>query len=162
MDSSIYLRSSRLLIIGMVSLLIAACGSYPDRDVAPLANKGKAQIHRVKSNELKRIMHSLQNVTYNHQLNAMQVEDEKRRQAMRMAKMVSQMSRRIVGLVADKATIKLSREHRKNFIALARQLGTHGQEIRWLAKSYRIEELNPALNRMVQTCNACHNRFRNM
>lgn len=108
---------------------------------------------------LRTLMRSLSHEVYDQKLNALEVEDERRRQALQMADRVKIVSRYIQDLPGMDNYLELDDDEKAVFSMLAVRLGEQAEDMRRLAKAYRIRALNASLERIAETCNECHSRF---
>ncbi|PKM37115.1 MAG: hypothetical protein CVV06_07590 [Gammaproteobacteria bacterium HGW-Gammaproteobacteria-10] len=108
---------------------------------------------------LRILMRSMSHEVYDQKLNPLEVEDERRRQALQMADRIKSVSRYIQDLPGKDNYLELDDEEKAVFSMLAVRLGEQAEEIRRLAKAYRIRALNASLDRVAETCNECHSRF---
>jgi len=123
-------------------------------------NDDHSERHILESKELKKIMHSLDHVDFHQELNSLQIDDERRRRFIRFSEELIEMSKRIVQFADNGGSALLDGEQKKAFVVLAQRLNSQGKEIGLLAEAYRMEALGFAKNRIEQTCNECHTRFR--
>lgn len=108
---------------------------------------------------LRSLMRSMSHEVYDQKLNALEVEDERRRQALQMADRIKSVSRYIQDLSGKDNYLELDDDDKAVFSMLAARLGEQAEDIRRLAQAYRIRALNASLDRVAETCNECHNRF---
>lgn len=108
---------------------------------------------------LRSLMRSMSHEVYDQKLNALEVEDERRRQALQMADRIKSVSRYIRDLSDKDNYLELDDDEKAVFSMLAVRLGEQAEDIRRLAKAYRIRALNASLERIAETCSECHSRF---
>jgi hypothetical protein len=56
----------------------------------------------------------------------------------------------------------MAAENRQIFLRYAGEIGMHGEKFKEIAESGQADAFMPTVRQMVQTCNACHDRFRDM
>lgn len=128
----------------------------------PLTDTGPADIHRVQSDRLQEIMRRLNSTFYSRQATALDVDAARLRHAKEIGELLASMSREIVYLAKDESVIGLKEAAKQLFVSYAKELGTRGEEFSLIAETKKTEMFAPAMNRVVKTCNACHNEFRDM
>lgn len=154
-----HLPGSYIAILGLIFL--TSCSSNPNPwEPKHLATILPSNTHKIESENLKRIMHSLYYNVYVQERNALEIDERRRRYALRLADGVEKMSEEIIALAEKKQGLGLDSSERVVFERNAHRLGDQAKKIRGLADEYRMDELNGAIDNLIEICNGCHKRFR--
>lgn len=154
--------SSMLAVLIAVTALQTGCASQTVEEVEGLENTGRADSHRVQSQRLKKIMQEMNFAVYERESTALYVDEMRLRRARELAEILPKISEEIVNFAQTKTDIEMKPDERQRFVQYARDLDNHGKALNDVATSERVKDLKPVMKRMVQTCNACHNQFRDM
>lgn len=147
----------------VVTLVMAGCGgSKVDEEMVRPANMGPADIHKVQSEELERVMRTMKVAVYEREATALDIDEERLRQAEMIAGILVLISKEIVDLEKRDLQSDMTTENRETFLRYAGEIGMHGERFKEIAAGGQAEAFMPAVRQMVQTCNACHDRFRDM
>lgn len=160
------IKSTRCCLVFTTALLVAVaqlagCASRVD-EINQLDDMGAADIHRVKSEQLQLIMRRMNSIIYERETTALDIDEERMRRAGDIAELLSKMSQEIADFAKTQTGTRLDKDEIEIFNQYVSELGGHGKAINEIAASERAKEFMPAMNKVVQTCNACHDRFRSM
>lgn len=109
------------------------------------------QYHVDASQNLKRVMHDMNSVLYEHHKSELERDEQRQRYAFKLSDKLITLSQEI-----KKYPQKRDQEH---FMTLADQLKVHGENIRSIASIYNMKVLNEEIQNMTRTCNNCHAKF---
>lgn len=161
------LLTGALLLQFLALLLLAGCSGSSGSRVAdvedePLANMGAADVHRVQSDKLKMIMRTMNMTIYDREATALDIDADRLRRAKMIAVLLGMISDELVSFVQKEPQLKLTPEEQGLFVKYSDELGEHSKAFEEIAATARSEAFMPTMKRTVQTCNACHDRFRDM
>ncbi len=124
------------------------------------ANMGTADLHRVKSEELRRLMRTMNMTLFEPEATPLDVDEQRLRRAQLIAELLGMIADELVLL--GETELQLTPAERPLFTAYATELRGHARRFEGIAASSEAEAFMPAMRETVQTCNACHDRFRDM
>lgn len=141
---------------------LSGCTGSSVGEINQLDDMGAADMHRVQTDQLKGIMRKMNSVIYEREYTAMDIDEERVRRASEIAQIVTRMSQEVTEVGKTQLYAKLDKAEREMFAQYAEELAKHGKALQEVSASERARAFVPAMNKMVQTCNACHDRFRSM
>ena len=151
-----------LQLIALLMLAGCSASNVEEVKVEPLANMGIADVHRIKSNKLRMIMRTMNMTIYEREATPLDIDADRLRRAKMIAVLLDMISDELVGFVEEESELKLTSEEQDLFIKYSNEVGGHGRTFEEIATTERSEAFMPAMRQTVQTCNACHDRFRDM
>lgn len=134
---------------------------------APLEEKPVVQVptthilheHVVQSKDLRFLMRSMNEVVHEEtEQSALESDDARRRYALRLAGTIEEIAGEIERYPIEEDVLETPQDVAQ-FKAYATELFARGERIHQIAVAYEMEKLDPAINQMVRTCNACHRHF---
>lgn len=148
--------------LSMVAVIAwAGCSTPTPR--APerrLQNLGPPALHAVESRQLRKVMDELRVTVFEQFPTELDLDRSRAARAAELARAAHELSGAAAKLVETAPSLDLGDAERRVFTDLATKLGHQAGEVEELARTGRITEISPALDRMVATCNACHTSFR--
>jgi len=158
-----YLSTTRLspVYASLLCLaLLSGCASSTNPEPRPLASADQASLHVVKSEEIKKLMHSLHYEVYEHKQNMLKIDEPRIRYARGLADKLEHMSSEIVEREVEAKGLGLDAGELALFRQYADRLNDHAAIFWRIADEGRKESIEHAVNDLVQTCDGCHTRFR--
>lgn len=151
-----------MVVMLLMTLLLTGCARGPDVTESPVtpANMGTADLHRVKSEELRRLMRTMNMTLFEPEATPLDVDEQRLRRAQLIAELLGMIADELVLL--GETELQLTPAERPLFTAYATELRGHAKRFEGIAASSEAEAFMPAMRETVQTCNACHDRFRDM
>ncbi len=146
----------------LLALLLAGCAQdtrVAEPAVSP-SDMGKADLHQVKSEELRRLMRSMNMTLFEPEMTALDMDEQRLRRARGIAVLLRMITEEIVAL--GDGELQLSPAERQLFSTYASELRGHARRFEEIAESGAAEAFMPAMRETVATCNGCHDRFRDM
>ena len=140
--------------------LLSGCAVDNSAGPRPMTKSDQASIHAIKSEEIKRIMHSLHYEVYSQERNVLEVNDLQIRHTRRLADKLEQMSSEIVETEVEGKGLGLDRNELAVFRRYVDRLNDHAVVFWRIADEGRTESLAPVVTNLVKTCDGCHSRFR--
>ena len=117
-------------------------------------------LHGIYSEQLKTVMMRMNQLVYEREMTALQVQDVRERHLRQLLDTVAELVKAADVLTDAVPGIELNKEDRVIFRAMARQLYLEAQNIGTLVEEKNYAALDPAYRRLNETCNACHSLFR--
>ena len=139
----------KLLLFWLI-LLISATGAV----------QGQPALHGIYSEKLRTIMLRMNQLVYEREMTALQVQEERKRHLKELINTVSDLVKAASVLTDAVPGIELKREDQVIFRALANQLYKEAREMGTMVEEKDYSDLDPAYQRLNETCNACHSLFR--
>lgn len=127
---------------------------------APASAAGPA-LHAVRSERVRQIMVRMNALLYERMYTALELDRERARQLAALADTAAELAGTADAIPEALSDLDLPVEERTTFQALANQLYTRALELQGLAAANRYHALDAAIERLNETCNACHSLFRN-
>lgn len=130
--------------------------------VISIAGAGQQQpaLHGIYSERLKTIMLRMNQLVYEREMTALQVQEARDRQMQQLIDTVAELVKAAEVLTDAVPGIELNKNDQVIFRAMAHELFVESQNIVILVEEKNYTALDPAYQRMRETCNACHNLFR--
>jgi TolA-binding protein len=150
-------RIRGILLIGTAALL-AGCSTPTSEPAASGTSEMIADTHRLQNEELRYLMRSLNEMVANEPQSALERDDMRRRYAGDLAGRLKTIADKIDAL-PESRSIQMDAGERREFDVYVQQLRAHSETIGEIADRYALERLDGAMEAMVRTCNACHERF---
>ncbi|MCW8962987.1 MAG: cytochrome c [Gammaproteobacteria bacterium] len=154
-----YMDARPLILISSALLclaLLTGCAPEP----RPLASTGDASLHAVKSKEIKDVMQSLEHEVYKQNNKMLKIDGPRIRYAKRLADKLELMSSEIVEREVEAKGLGLDAGELEVFRQYADKLNDHAAVFWRIAETGQTKPMESALNDLVETCDACHTRFR--
>lgn len=124
------------------------------------AGQQQPALHGIYSEKLKPIMLRLNQLVYEREMTALQVQEVREQQLRHLIDTVADLVKASEVLTDAVPGIELNKEDQVIFRSMARQLFGEAQNIEVLVEEKNYAALDPAYRRLNETCNACHNLFR--
>jgi len=124
------------------------------------AEQQQPALHGIYSKQLRTIMLRMNQLVYEREMTALQVQEVRERQLRQLIDTVADLVKAGEVLTDAVPGIELNREDQVIFRAMARQLFQEAQNLGTLVEEKNYAALDPAYRRLNETCNACHNLFR--
>ena len=146
-----------LIVAVTIVALFLGCTKEP---IGPMQDTPKTQMHIDVSQNLKRVMHDMNNVLYERNKSELERDEQRQRYAFKLADTLMTISREIKKYPQESGLEKFKNPEKKGyFMSLADQLSVHGENIRSIASSYNMKALSEEIQNMTNTCNRCHEEF---
>ncbi|MDD5037060.1 MAG: hypothetical protein PHE55_20225 [Methylococcaceae bacterium] len=137
-----------------VLLLLAACASSTVPKVG-------AALHAVHDGHLRELMAQMNTLILSEkEMTEPQKDILRRGYDLKMAESAAQLQHTAHSIPDRLAALKLGPIEQNTFLALADKLRTEAQGLRELAEANRSDAIPATLDRMLITCQSCHQLFR--
>lgn len=127
---------------------------------AAWAEQQQPALHGIYSEKLKTIMLRMNQLVYEREMTALQVQEARERHLKELINTVSELVKAAEVLTDAVPGIELKKEDQVIFRAMANQLYSEAQNIGNMVEEKDYSSLDPAYQRLNETCNACHSLFR--
>jgi len=117
-------------------------------------------LHGIYNEKLKTIMLRMNQLVYEREMTALQVQEVREQHLKQLIDTVTDLVKAAEVLTDAVPGIELNREDQVIFRAMASQLFREAQNIGVLVEEKNYAALDPAYQRLNETCNACHSLFR--
>jgi cytochrome c556 len=117
-------------------------------------------LHGIYSEKLKTIMLRMNQLVYEREMTALQVQEVREQHLQQLINTVSELVKASEVLTDAIPGIELSTEDQVIFRAMANQLYREAQNIGIMVEEKDYSALDSAYQRLNETCNACHGLFR--
>ena len=144
---------TRLLISIFILSIFSACAT---KEQSPYANKSK---HAIKFEELRDIMHDMNNLVFERYYNEIERDDLRVRYSSELAAIISELSKNVKKAEITAKKLHLPESEKEEFIALATELGSYSEKFENIAKTYDTNKIQPTMVALMNVCNKCHTRF---
>ena len=152
------LKKGIFLIVSSFMFLFIGCATK--EELPQLTKNPNPTMHELGSVKLKGIMHELNNLVFERFYSELE-RDELR---IQHTKEIANIAHSIVGDVEKIESmsneLKLNDVELTEFMRLTKELGTNASELENIAKEYKIKDIKVGINKLVATCNSCHQKFR--
>ncbi len=111
--------------------------------------------HQLRSDQIRRIMHELDNALYLQNKSEIERDDERRVMLLSLSQQIERMSLKMRQLVNDE-NLSACDEDRNTFETYAIELGEQGKKMRTVADTYAFEQLDPLMTETRKLCMKCH------
>jgi hypothetical protein len=108
--------------------------------------------HKQRSEQMRRLMHSIDNEMYQKNRSEIERDDERRRYLLSLSEKLQSMSQEIQDIYSDE-----SDENQKILDTYTQKLFIKGAEISFLTRHYQFDNVDLVLKETVEVCKACHN-----
>ena len=154
--------NSARFFLPLAAFIFMGCGgSHESRDLPALSSgDGKASLHRVKSTELKAAMRDMNSLVFERFYSEIDRDNMRVRYSKEIAEMARSMAKDIRTIRQIGGALELKDEERQIFLSLAEELDRQSEDLLKVASSHKTEAIQPALDRLVNICNRCHEKFR--
>jgi len=143
----------KTIFLSILFLLLSACSTKQD----PLNNIDK---HTIQSNELRILMHELDMLVYDRYKSELEIDDIRRRYAIKLADNIKELTVSMNHIPNDKLGKNINDKNQRIFHTYTKKLYTNAQEIDLIAQNYELEKLDSKIIDMKNICNNCHLIFR--
>lgn len=124
------------------------------------AGQQRPALHGIYSERLKTIMLRMNQLVYEREMTALQVQEARERNMRQLINTVAELVKAAEVLKDAVPGIELKKEDQVIFRAMAAQLNREAQNIGVLVQEKNYAALDPAYRHLNETCNACHSLFR--
>jgi len=122
---------------------------------------GAPAMHAVRSDHLRSVMLRMDRLRYERMYTALEIEEERLRQAGVLADIAAELAGTADALPDVVGELELEESQRETFRSLADQLYTLAVELQGAASRKDYAALPVVMDKLDQTCNTCHQLFRN-
>ena len=148
-------------VIVITALVSMGCASSNNRYVKPsLEQPGKPSMSALSDQRLRTLMNDLNDLVFEQLYTELELDRLRSRYALRIAELTQKRVVAIENLAQSENKLGLDQQEEQMFRKLTRQLHDQAQELEQLALAEQTENIRPALDRMIDTCNGCHQLFR--
>ena len=151
-------RPRSVLLMGGVVLMLQGCGGVPAANGEVPASEQILETHRVQNEELRGLMRSLDGMVNDTSRSELERDDARRRYAFGLAENLEAIGAKLKALPGAPEAA-MNPEEAARFRSHADALLEKGRRIGSLAEAYATERLEPEVDAMLRTCNACHRTF---
>lgn len=141
-------------------LLIHATAFTGDQSPALPRENSKAVLSAIHSEKIRGIMRRLNSLAWEREYTELQIREMRAEQIELLVQAAEELIGSAENLPEIAAQEQLSDEEQTTFRAMARQLHKETVMLREYTETRQYEELSRGYRRLHQTCNACHNLFR--
>jgi len=124
------------------------------------AGQQRPALHGIYSEKLKTVMLRMNQLVFEREMTALQVLEEREQHLQQLIDAVADLVRAAETLTDAVPGIALIKEDQVVFRAMANQLYREAQAIGVMVEEKNYSALDPAYQRLNETCNACHSLFR--
>lgn len=144
-------------VIATILLTGIACAGIA---VSEPANIRTPLIHVIVSDEIQTIMLELNRLMADRALTELQATEKRVQHLNNLIKNVDELVIAAENMTDAIPGVRMTDETRLTFEALTRQLQTEAENIKTMAGEYEYAGMEPAWQRLLTTCDACHRLFR--
>lgn len=138
--------------------LFIGCAS---KDEFPQLTKNpNPTMHELGSMKLKGIMHELNNLVFERFYSELERDELRVQHTKEIAQIALSIEGDVQKIESMSSELKLNNIELKEFMKLTKELGNNASELENIANNYRIKEIKGGINKLVATCNSCHQKFR--
>jgi len=149
-----------LILLALLLSSSTLIAEEQDAGAGATSPENEARLHAISSEKLREIMQNI-NLWVSETKNGEPQHDEKRMQDMAdLIEAVEELLFHAELLSAGLPESNLNESELVTFRAMASQLYTEALDIQQLANGYEYKLIEPAYQRLSQTCIACHSLFR--
>ncbi len=117
-------------------------------------------IHVIVSDQTQAIMLELNQLMHDRALTELQITELRVKHLNQLVDNIEQLVDAAEELTDAIPGVRMMEENRITFLALARQLQNEADNMKKMAEEYNYTGMEPAWQRMLNTCDACHRLFR--
>lgn len=117
-------------------------------------------MHKVESQKLKNVMHELNHLVFERFYSEIDRDKMRVRYSNEIASIVSSITSDVKKIETLENELNLNENQKIIFMRYVRELRESGEELKAIANSAQTESIKPVLNKMVNSCNSCHEQFR--
>ena len=143
-------RDCLKILLLILLYVVSAAGAEQQRPV----------LHGIYSEKLKTIMLRMNQLVYEREMTALQVEEVREQHLQQLIATVADLVKAAEVLTDAVPGIELNKEDQVIFRAMANQLYREAQNIGVMVEEKNYAALDPAYQHLNETCNACHSLFR--
>lgn len=152
-------RRCMAVLILITASLISACSHQREPGLRGAINEqGKASIHEVSNDKIRRIMHKLDTIIFERFYSELERDHYRLRYAGQIVEIVNELNRELEHDPSLK--LELNDEQRQDFLGLAQQLKQQTNELNQLVSKHQSSEINTKLKQITKVCSSCHQKFR--
>ncbi len=151
-----------VLLAGAGALCLAA-SCEPQRQRSPdwqLADTAKPALHAIHGDRLTLAMRELNDIALERLPPELDLRSERDVRLRRIAAAAAAIARTAEDIPEALPDIDLSQAERQVFISLADKLRDQAVQLQEDATAGRYQQIEPAFDGLLATCNACHSAFR--
>ena len=152
------LKKSIFLIMITFIFLVTGCSSK--NELPQLTKHIKPTMHELGSIKLKGIMHELNNLVFERFYSELERDDLRVQHTKEIAQIAHSIAGDVQKIESMSSELKLNKTELAEFMKLTKELGSNAVNLENIAENYRIKEIKGGINKLVATCNSCHQKFR--
>lgn len=144
----------------IISALVVSCIQFSAAAENDVSEIREPLIHVIISDEIRNIMLQINHLVNERELTQLQVLEERVKHLNNLIRATDKLMVAATTIRDAIPGVSMSPESRKTFEALARQLSIDAENLRHMAEATNYTGMEPAYQRMSDTCEACHRLFR--
>lgn len=148
----------KIIVVVFSTLFVSSNPVYAEDSSPVLVDELK--YHAIHSENLQDIMHRMNQLVYEKELNDMQRSEIRSGYFQNLVDTVNELAVASDNLTEAIPGFDLSEEEKDIFQGLARQLQIEAYNIRLMAEQFDDSEMQSAYQRFNDTCEVCHELFR--
>lgn len=145
------------LFLGIFFLI----GCSGQTSVTPhLVNTGKPALHAIQSERLKILMRELDDLMFERMLNEVQIDRQRRYRTEQIVKVAEQLLNTVDFIPDALPELSLKKTEQQIFLNLSTRLKQQVSLLKHEAEENYVDAIPQRVEQIVETCNACHQVFR--
>jgi len=147
------------LFLCFCTLLLCGCVTEQAMQ-AHLSDTGKPALHAVQSERLKAVMRELNDLMFERMLNEVQIDRQRRYRIEEIVEVAEKLLNTLQYIPNALQDLSLLEQEQQIFLKLSEKLKQQVILLKLEAEKNHVDTLPTSVNRIVETCNACHHIFR--
>lgn len=143
----------------ILCLIFTGCASNQP-EYSPLSDTGKPALHSIQSAQLKVLMQQLDDLMFEHMLNEVQIDRQRRYRTKEIVKVSDNLLKTIDFIPNALPGLSLDKHEQKIFLNLTEKLKNQVSLLKQEAENNHVDVIPKRANKIIETCNACHHIFR--
>jgi len=140
-------------------LLLTGCISNQS-SYSQLSDTGKPALHSIQSAQLKVLMQSLDDLMFERMLHEVQIDRQRRYRTQEIVKVTEKLLNTIEYIPNALKDLSLNTTEQTIFLSLSKKLNDQVTLLKQEAERNHVDAIPKRANQIIETCNACHNIFR--
>lgn len=129
-------------------------------EYSQLSDTGKPALHSIQSAQLKILMQQLNDLMFEHMLNEVQIDRQRRYRTKEIVKVSENLLATIEFIPNALPNLSLNKSEQKIFLNLTEQLKNQVTLLKQEAENNHVDAIAKRANIIIETCNTCHHLFR--
>ncbi len=148
-------RIKPLIVFHTLILALVGCAAPEQNNAQDDTSSNAVSQHVIHSAELQRTMRSLYFDIHTEEENVEEFNEFRSKHAFELINALEKMA------IEIRTMDSVDTDKREIFKVYATRMRSHANEIRDIVAELRLDELNGAVDRVVESCDACHKQIRN-